>query len=167
MSNDKDNEKPPGDGALTRTKTEQYITYAKWGLMGVGGLFLTKVLVSVILNPLVVVGGLALAGGAGWWAVNRSKSGDGASDAGSEVGAGLADVAKAGRSSAAAEARRAAELEAEAELSAMERFETVSAEPEIARAAAPVASAPKRDEAAAYAARVKLLEQMKAEMEVD
>ena len=121
------------DGALVKTggDTEKYLTWAKWGLMGLGGLFVVKVALSVILNPLVLAGG-AVAGGVGWWLLKARKRGeeagepqDGAASAEEETAAAKGRAAVAPSSTPPAPATSAptpteafdeARIDAEAEL---------------------------------------------------
>lgn len=141
-----DNTPDPSDGPLQRSDSARYMTYAKWGLMGVGGLVIAKVALSILFNPLVLVAG-AGAGGAGWWLWRRSKSTP------SDAAEPTAEDRKA------AVARTSADAEAEAELTAL-----LSAEAPSAPSAPVVAPTPKRDEAAAHAERLRVLEEMKAQI---
>ncbi|MFT4703403.1 MAG: hypothetical protein ACI81R_001094 [Bradymonadia bacterium] len=58
--------------SLQKTDAAQMVTYAKWGLMGVGALALTYMATSLIFSP---IGLLLLAGGGGaaWWQLKGKK----------------------------------------------------------------------------------------------
>ncbi|MFT6396923.1 MAG: hypothetical protein ACJAYU_001667 [Bradymonadia bacterium] len=60
------------DGALQKATPQEYLTYAKWGLMGIGGLWVAKMVIGTLLSPLGLVG-LAGAGAGGFWYFNRSE----------------------------------------------------------------------------------------------
>ncbi len=61
------------EGALQKRTAQDYLTYAKWGLMGIGGLWVANVVIGAVLSPLGLVG-IAGAGAAGVWYFNRSRS---------------------------------------------------------------------------------------------
>lgn len=113
----------------------QAVTYAKWGLMGVGGLVILKWTLGVILNPVILIGGAA-AGGVGYWLWSKQRS------KGAPVPAAEPDV----RSASVAE--RSAVAAAEAELQAMES----AVDPAVAAAEARAELERKRAEAAARVA---------------
>jgi hypothetical protein len=89
------------EGAIQKRSTEQYLTYAKWGLMGIGGLWVAKIAIGLVLNPLVLVG-VGGAGAVGWFVMK---------------GRGSRSTEPAGElASADATLRAQAEAQAEAEL---------------------------------------------------
>ena len=56
-------------GALTKVSKGQALTYAKWGLTGLGALTLVGFVLKVLFNPLFLVATVAAgAGGFYWWA---------------------------------------------------------------------------------------------------
>lgn len=143
-----------GGPLQTRADSERILRYVRWGLMGVGGLFVLKVALAVLLKPFVLVGG-AVAAGLGWWALKKSKSGPS-----TEVDAGSASAASAAAPAVAVPRRSERSLalaEAERELDAQ-----LAAEVER-RTEAAVPS----DELDEMERRLRQLEALKAKMSSD
>ncbi len=66
------------DDQLERTGSDdsRVVTYAKWGLMGLGALTaigLVGKLLGLLLNPVVLL--VVVAGAAGWWFLGRRRGG--------------------------------------------------------------------------------------------
>lgn len=60
------------EGALQKRSLQQYLTYAKWGLMGIGGLWVAKVAIGLVLNPIVLVGAAGVGAAGVYFAKGRS-----------------------------------------------------------------------------------------------
>ena len=133
------------EGAIQKRSAEQYLTYAKWGLMGIGGLWVAKVAIGLVLNPLVLVG-VAGVGAVGWFATKGRKKDRSAAKAEEAPG----DTALL----------REAEAEAEAELAGV----PAAATPKTQQPPAPAAAPPSETPLAEFDRRLADLERLKAEM---
>lgn len=137
------------EGALQKRSPKQYLRYAKWGLMGIGGLWVAEVAIGLVLNPLVLVG-VAGVGAAGWYV--KKGRGDGGSSAEATPAASPAQDADA-------VLRAEAEAAAEAELAGVSAPVSVPAAPSLP--AEPAAETP-LDE---FERRLAELEALKARMD--
>ena len=144
-------ESSENEGAIQKRSADQYLTYAKWGLMGIGGLWVAKVAIGLVLNPIVLVGAAGL-GAAGWFLTKGRGKSSPKSEPAAATGVGAA--------SAEETLRREAEAEAEAELSGVPA-------PQPARAPAPSTAAPSETPLEEFDRRLADLERLKAKMADD
>ncbi len=61
------------EGALSKIDGPTALKYAKWGLMGLGGLVVVQVVAGVLLSPIGLLAA-AGAGGFAWWKLGRGSS---------------------------------------------------------------------------------------------
>lgn len=130
------------EGTLQKRSPQEYLTYAKWGLMGIGGLWVAKLVIGTLLSPLGLVG-LAGAGAAGAWYFNRSRTSD------------------------AVPASDAESMRAEAERQADQELSAVGVPPAPAPPTAPPAGPPAETPMQQFDRLAGELERMKDEMSSD
>ena len=124
---------PSGDELVKSGDGPAWLTYTKWGLMGLGGLLVVSWVVKLLLNPLTLVA-IAVLGGLGYFGY-RKLSEDAPADAKASKAEAEATRETRGASKRAAR-REAALLEAEREADALLEAPPVPAGPTAAELAA-------------------------------
>lgn len=71
MSKHETEEQETNEGALSKIDGPTALKYAKWGLMGLGGLVVIKIVAGVLLSPIGLIAAVG-AGGFAWWKWGRS-----------------------------------------------------------------------------------------------
>lgn len=127
---------PQGDELVKSGDSPAWLTYTKWGLMGLGGLLVLSWIVKLLLNPLTLVA-IAVLGGLGYFGY-RKLSDDGAG-AKADAEAEAARETKATGRGRRDRAREVARLEAEREAEAL-----LAAEPEVPAGPSPAELAAER-----------------------